>query len=140
MFPPLLQLNLKERIWHIVETEDTADRLSDSFHALIITLIIGNILAVILGSVPSVQQQWGFGLALFEAFSVTVFIIELAARVWSCSVNPRYAGVRGRVRYFFSPMVIIDWISILPSLLFFINFDLRVLRAFRLLRVVRLVR
>lgn len=78
-----------------------------------------------------------------EVIFATLFITEYIARLYAAGENPRFAGVRGRLRYMVTPGAIIDALALLPSILSFgayNGFLLRVLRVVRLLRVARLGR
>jgi voltage-gated potassium channel len=102
-------------------------------------LISLNILAVILETVPGVGEPLEPVLAAFEAFSVTVFTLEYALRLWSCTSVQKYQGLGGRLRYAMTPLAVIDLAVILPAYLpweFFL--DLRFARVLRLVRILRL--
>ncbi|WP_333609138.1 ion transporter [Arsukibacterium sp.] len=110
-------------------------------------LLIGlNIIAMILQSIESIDQRYNSQFFYFELFSVSIFTLEYAARIWSCVDTPYYQQQAGtkmqkRLRYICSPLAIIDLLAILPFYLgFFIQSDLRYLRVFRLLRVFKLTR
>lgn len=115
------------------------DRILNGF---IIVLIIMNITAVMLETVPSIHDPHTEFFRIFDLVSVIIFTIEYILRVWSSNHDPRYKhSVHGRLRYMISTDALIDLIAILPFYLHvFIGFDLRVLRIFRLLRFLRLFR
>ena len=101
----------------------------------LITLILANVAAMIVGSIVEIQATFGRALWMFEAASVAVFTIEYLARLWSS------AEAGSRLRYFVTPMAIIDLAAILPFYLgSLIGIDLRVLRLLRLLRLLKLSR
>lgn len=108
----------------------------------LVLLIVLNVVAVVLETWEPVRARLGGFLYGFEIFSIAVFTVEYLLRVWSCTADPRYrAPVKGRIRYIFSPMAIIDLLSILP---FYLplgpRVDLRILRTFRLFRMLRLIK
>jgi len=118
-----------------------ASRIID---AGLITLIVLNVLAVILESVPSIEARFAAFFLWFERFSVAVFTIEYLVRIWS-AVEADDDGLkrpwRARLRYALQPLSLADLIAILPFYLgALINVDLRMLRALRLLRVLKLSR
>jgi len=134
-------MNIKKRTWEIVEAAKTGDTPSRIFDYFILILIFLNVIAVIIGSVQSVQEQWGRFLQVFETISVIVFTVEYAARLWSCTTDPRLTGsIRGRLRLAFRVMLIVDFLAILPFYLPFLGMDLRSLRVLRLLRILRLAK
>lgn len=113
------------------------DKIINGF---IITLIILNVLAVILETVPYIHDNWAEPFHYFDLVSVILFTVEYLLRVWSCTCDPRYTHpVTGRLRYIFSGEAIVDLLAFLP---FYIHvaagLDLRVLRMLRLFRFLRL--
>ncbi|MCW8889513.1 MAG: ion transporter [Sedimenticola sp.] len=132
-------IKIKQRIWEIVEPAKTGDHFSHYFDIGLMLLIILNVLAVILESVKSIEDQFGLYLTLFEVFSVMIFTLEYLARIWTCTTLERYAHpLFGRLRFSFRPLVIVDLLAILPFYLPFFGIDLRVVRAFRLFRIIRI--
>lgn len=134
-------MNIRKRTWEIVEAAKAGDTASRVFDISILSLIFLNVLAVIVGSVNSIQVRWGVLLGVFEVLSVVVFTVEYVARLWSCTVDPRFSGpIRGRIRLAFRAMSIIDLLAILPFYLPFCGADLRALRVLRLLRILRVAK
>ena len=80
-------MDLKKKTWEILEVDRTGDergRVFDVFDVFILTLILLNIIAVILGTVKSVEERYQSALRWFEIFSVAVFTVEYLARLWAC--------------------------------------------------------
>ncbi len=135
------RMNIRKRTWEIVEVAGPNDVSSRVFDIFILTLIFLNVAAVIVESVESLEQRFHLAFEIFEIFSVIVFTLEYLARLWSCVENPRYAKrVRGRLRFIFQPLSLIDLLSVLPFYLSFVAIDLRVIRMLRLLRIFRLAK
>jgi voltage-gated potassium channel len=134
-------MNFRKRIWEIVEAAKPGDTLSRIFDIFILSLIFLNVIAVIVGSVQSVQDRFGAVLNVFEMLSIIVFTVEYIGRLWSCTVDPRFSGcVLGRIRLAFKAMSIVDLLAFLPFYLPFLGIDLRSLRVLRLLRIVRIAK
>lgn len=130
---------LRARVWDLCEPGTAASALQHRLHLMILVLIVLNVAAVVLESVASIAARYGAFFRAFEYFSVAVFSLEYAARVWSCTADSRYAHpLWGRLRFMVTPMALVDLAAVLPSYLFFLQADLRVVRAFRLLRLARL--
>lgn len=130
-----------KRTWEIIEAGKAGDTASRVFDVAILALIFLNVVAVIVGSIRSVQERYGAFLNVFETVSVVVFTVEYLARLWSCTVDPRFSGgIRGRIRHALQAMSIIDLLAILPFYLPFLGIDLRSLRVLRLLRVFRVAK
>ncbi|MES2893605.1 MAG: ion transporter [Bacteroidota bacterium] len=111
-------------------------------NAFILSLIILNVAAVSLETVPSIYDPNKQFFHVFDTMSVIIFSVEYILRVWSCNHDPRYAhSIRGRLRYMLSPGALIDLAAILPFYIHVVvGLDLRVLRILRLLRFLRLFR
>ena len=134
---------LRRRTREIVEIAGPGDRPSRAFDLGIRALILLNVLAVILETVPELEAAAGGLFAGFETFSVAVFSVEYLARVWSSVESPRYAAsgpLAGRLRFAATPLALIDLLAVLPSLLPMLGFDLRLLRGVRLFRLVRILK
>lgn len=128
-------MTLREKTWRRL---DARQGHPGWLHTGIFTLIILNVVAVIVGSMATVFNRWRFELRTFEAFSVAVFTIEYAARLWSCTADPRYSHpLWGRLRFICSPLALIDFLAILPSYLLVLNVDLRFIRILRLATLAR---
>jgi voltage-gated potassium channel len=112
--------------------------------AALIVLIVANVLAVALETVPAINQHYRSFFHDFEYFSIAAYTIEYVTRVWSSIEDPRVAArgpFRGRLAFVLRPLMIVDFLAFAPSyLVFVLPIDLRLLRIFRLLRLVKLAR
>lgn len=112
-----------------------------SLDTFIITLIAFNVLAVIVETEPELASNYSHVFFWFEFFSAIFFTVEYFARVWVANLDPRFPGVvKGRLRYIFTMMAMIDVIAVAPFYLSFIEMDLRIARAIRLMRLVRILK
>jgi len=135
---------LKQRTYAILDGDvsETGSRFCEIFIAILVVL---NVLAIILESVPEIHEQAGEFFADFDVFSVVVFSIEYVLRVWSYSekyTDPQVSAWKGRKEYLTS---FFGWVDILSTAPFYLQLlipgaDLRVLRMFRLLRIFKLSR
>lgn len=135
-----MYFKIKKRVYEIVEKSEKGDLASKIFDIFIICLIFTNVIAIICESVKSFSDNYHLFFKIFEILSVTIFTIEYILRLWSCNVDPKFSGkIRGRIRYAFSPLALVDLFAILPFYLpMFIPIDLRFLRVVRLIRVFRI--
>lgn len=108
----------------------------------IVALIIANGIAVMLEANPAIYIPNAALFTVFELFSVAVFTVEYVCRVWLATEDPRYRGQPdwlARTKYMFTPMALVDLLAIAPFYLsVFVPVDLRYLRLFRLLRLLKL--
>ena len=133
----------RRRAFGLLEpTAEDAGLANRCISGFVVGLIILNVLAVILESNKALYAQFGAQFAAFEVFSVCVFTIEYIARLW---IAPEYAwfrelpGWKARLKYATKPMALIDLLAIAPFYLaLFFPIDLRYLRLFRLLRLLKL--
>jgi voltage-gated potassium channel len=91
-------------------------------------LIVLNLIAFAVETLPNLSETWRSALRTFEVCSVLIFTVEYLTRL--LLTRPWY-------RYAFSFYGAIDLLAILPFYIV-IGFDLRSARAFRLLRLFRI--
>jgi len=134
----------RQRLHEVLEAGHSEDQLSRLVDFCIILLILLNVFAFTLQTVDSINQVYGKYLERFNVFSVIIFTIEYLCRLWVCIEIPplrHLSHLKARLKFMRSPLLLIDLIAILPFYLgIFINLDLRVLRAFRLVRFFKLAR
>ena len=139
-------IRLRKKIAHIFEGLGKYKHIGHIVDVTLISLIMINVIAIVMESMPRFALQYYNEFLYLEIFSVTIFSIEYLTRLWVCVDKTKYAAIEGsntkrRLRYLLSPLAIIDLIAILPSLLmFFLPLDIRFLRVLRLLRVFKLTR
>lgn len=135
---------LRRAVFETIEIGHGEDRASRIFDAVIVTLIVLNVAAMIAETVPSIQAAYGPYLLAFEVFTITIFTIEYLLRLWTAVEMPflsRMTPWRARLRHARSPALIIDLLAILPFYLsHLVPFDLGMLRVLRLLRLLKLSR
>ncbi len=135
----LLMATLKKRIFNILEVSERPGDLSWKVDVFIITLIILNVAAIVIESIQPVYQQFPAFFFWFEAISVFIFSVEYVLRIWSANEHPDFrTPVTGNIRYAFTPLLIIDFLAILPFFLPLLGIDLRLLRILRVFRVFRI--
>lgn len=136
-----IQKTIVTRIYEIIDPAGELDKTSRIFDIGIMTLIILNVVAVVLGSYESIARSWQEPLRIFEVFSVAIFTIEYLLR--AVTAKQKYGGTQLEAlgRFITSPMAIVDLLAILPFYLpFIVPIDLRFLRILRLSRLFRLLK
>jgi voltage-gated potassium channel len=134
-------MSYRRRVYEIFEPRKggRAGRLADWF---ILLLIAANVIAAMLETVEPVYERLSAFFQWFENVSVALFTVEYAARLWTAVEAKGYEEpITGRLRYAARFMMVVDLLAILPFYLtlFGVGFDLRFLRAFRLVRIFRLL-
>ena len=141
----------RNRIYHILEFTDPTDHTSRFVSFSIVGLIIVNVLAIVLESIPSFHEEYKTALFRLEIVSCIIFILEYVLRVWASVEDPetveddsgkQIGNSKRRINFMLKPLAIIDFLAFVPVFLqiLFPGVDLRFLRALRLLRVFKLTR
>jgi voltage-gated potassium channel len=135
--------DLQKRAHILLQPAQFGDVKSRSVDNALHLLVFLNLIAVTLDSVNSIREAYGHFFDTFEFISVAIFTLDLFVRIWTAPLeysNKDETNFRKRIRYLLSFGGIIDVVSILPFYLqaIFPGADLRVLRALRLFRVLKL--
>ena len=136
---------LRRRVYLVLEGGPAHGVLGAVVETFLIVLIIANVAAFTLQSVPSIRQPYWLDLEVFEVFSVAVFTIEYVLRLWVSIEDPllREKGRwNGRLTAALKPTMIIDFLAVAPVYftVFFPFLDFRFLRMVRLLRLLKIAR
>ena len=86
-------------------------KLSRFIEFFIVAIVILNVLVIILESVQEINNRFGRAFYYFEVFSVIIFTVEYAMRVWSYGVKyekSKGGAWKGRKEYIFSFYGLID--------------------------------
>lgn len=141
---PHSALSLRQKIYQIIEVGRGDNEASRLFDVGILTLILLNVAAVVMETVPSYAAAYGPQFEAFNIFSVAIFTVEYLLRIWTAVEVPflrRYSPSKARLKLATTPALIIDLLAILPFYLQTIfGLDLRILRVLRLLRFLKLSR
>ena len=135
---------LRREVHDVLEVGGDAHPMGRVVNGFIIVLIFFNAIAFAADTVPELAGRYRWEFAAFNAFSVIVFTVEYALRIWSAVEIPMLSRLprwQARLRYAMRPMMIIDLLAFLPWYLHWLYpLDLRLLRVFRLFRLLMLVR
>ena len=139
-----MQKSIKQAVYHILEATDPSERRTQLVNRFLFLVIIISVLGVILETVGDLYLRYDTIFSAIELAAVAIFMVEYILRIWSCTISSRYRHpIMGRLRFAFRPMLIIDLLAILPTLLFIIDANfvaIRMLRLFRWLRIAKLTR
>lgn len=134
----------RHRAYIVLEGGRSGGILGHVVEAVLISLIVGNVVAYTVESIPDIGDRFDSFFSWFEIISVGIFTVEYLARLWTAPEDPttHRGRLRGRLFFMFRPMMLIDLLSIAPAYIgLFIPFvDLRFLRLIRLLRLLKIAR
>jgi voltage-gated potassium channel len=133
---------IKQRVYHLVERGAHGSTVNLVFDYTIMLLIVLNVFALMLETIPEVSKTYGLYLRVFDVFSVIVFSLEYCLRIYvSDLTHPASSRFKSVLRFVFSAYGLIDLMAILPFYLpLFIRIDLRFLRILRLMRFLRVLK
>jgi voltage-gated potassium channel len=133
----------RHRAYLVLEGGRSGGALGHLVETVLVALIIANVVAYTLESVPEVGDRYDTFFTWLERISVVIFTIEYLVRIWTAPEDPTTKRGRwGRVAYALQPMMVIDLMSFAPAYVaLFVPFiDLRFLRLIRLLRLLKIAR
>ena len=136
--------DVRRRVHRILEQGPVGDRVSKRVDRFLVILILINLIAVTLESIPQYEERYGTAFALIEFFSLVVFTIEYSLRLWSAvehGPHQHLSATQARLKYVLSPAGIIDLIAVLPFwFAMVLPGDLRVVLVFRMVRFFKFAR
>ncbi len=142
---PRAKLNeLRRRIYLVLEQGPVGDGVGTIVDRLLALLILINLVAVALESVPDYRAHYWLAFNLIEIFSLIVFTVEYGLRLWVAiehGPHRHLAAMRARLKYAFSPGGIVDLIAVLPFwFALVLPDDLRLFLVFRIVRFFKIAR
>ena len=122
---------MRKRLYEIIEVAEENDILSRFYDVTMMLVIVLSLLPIALKTTSGI---WG----TVDIITTIVFVIDYLLRLCTSDFKLK-KGVKSFALYPFTPMAIIDLLSILPSLIA-INGAFRILKVLRLLRTLRVFR
>jgi voltage-gated potassium channel len=109
--------DLRDRLYELLEHDPLAYSAGSRFIQVIISVIVLDVVAMTLASVPGLDAQFGALFTSVAVLSVMVFAAEYGARLWTVAGHtPRKASaLADRLGYVFSALGIIDLLAFLPA-------------------------
>src|SRR5687767_14176329 len=127
----------QQRVYRAVAPHAWPRGISPFNKLVLASIVLASVMAVIETEEGVVAAAPRLFLALDQGFGI-LFSAEFALRLWAAGADPRWSGVRGRIRWLLRPIALIDLIAILPSFLALVGPDAFLLRLVRLARILRL--
>jgi voltage-gated potassium channel len=135
---------LRHRLYEILEQGAVGSRMGVIVGRALMLLVVINLAAVTLESVPEVGAKYRALFLAIETVSLTMFTLEYALRLWVAvehEPHRHFRPGRARWRYALSPAGLIDLLTVLPFWLAFVApNELRVVLVFRVFRFLKLAR
>ncbi|MGE4372994.1 MAG: cyclic nucleotide-gated ion channel [Xanthobacter sp.] len=135
---------IRRRTFDILERDTSGDKVADWVYYFLVITIILSVMGAVLATVPTLSWQSSFFLSWGEHFSLIIFSVEYALRVWASPEHPlrqRLSPFRARIHYMLTPAALVDLVAILPLLLAnFMDISIQTLLVLRLLRFFKLAR
>jgi voltage-gated potassium channel len=134
--------DLRDRLYELFEHDHLPHSIGSRFARLIVAIIVLDVLAMILASVPEFDAGFGWLFTAIEVFAVVAFALEYLARLWSVVGHSLRAvtPARARLEYALSSLGIIDLLAFLPSSVALVVGDRHALVLFGMLPFLKLVR
>jgi voltage-gated potassium channel Kch len=136
--------SFRAKVFALLEPTGHSGRLHAYFDNFIVFWVALSIGCVIFETVESLHILFEQEFYVIDVLAFSIFTLEYAARLYAAPENPDYQGLRiPRWAHIKSGGAIIDLLTILPFLLesfFRQHLDLRFLRVFRLMRMLKLTR
>ncbi len=134
----------RQRVHALVFPSAYGGDLHHLYDSFIVVWVVISVLAVVLESVHSVHYLLNMEFIILDAIAVSIFTFEYCLRMYCCVEEPGYKkAVTGRLKLAKSTSSIIDLLAIAPFFLeVFLHhlIDLRFMRVFRMLRLLKLSR
>ena len=133
----------RAKVFAMLEPTGHSGRLHAYLDNFIVFWVALSIFCVIFESVASVRALFAVEFHVIDVMAFTIFTIEYIARVYTAPENPKYHHRMARWAHIRSGPAIIDLLAILPFVLENLlsqHLDLRFLRVFRLVRMLKLTR
>ncbi len=123
---------MRKRIFEIIEKADGRDVASIVYDVAMMVLIVASL-------VPLAFKEETRALRSVDLICAVVFIVDYLLRWSTADFKFRDPSVKSFLRYPFSPMALVDLVSILPTFAL-LNGGFKVLRVLRMTRALRVLR
>ncbi len=136
--------DLRRRVYALLEQGPVGDGPSRWVDRFLVALILINLVAVALESMPALGARYALAFDGVEVVSLLVFTVEYFLRLWSTVEHGPYwhlRPMRARLKYALSPAGLIDLVAVLPFWFALLVPDaLRVILVFRIVRFLKIAR
>lgn len=134
--------DLRDRLYELLEHDHLPHSVGSRFVRLIVAIIVIDVLAMILASVPELDAKFGRLFTVIEVGAVLAFTLEYLARLWTVVGHSLrdMTPTKARVEYALSALGLIDLLSFLPAAVALLIGERWVLVLFGMLPFLKLIR
>ncbi|MCR5321345.1 MAG: ion transporter [Lachnospiraceae bacterium] len=127
--------DFKQRTFEVLEASREGDKSSKAYDMLMTT-------AVIVGMIPLTMKADSVHTIRIDVVTSILFLIDYIARIITADYKMGYKSIRAHIAYLFTPLAIVDFLSILPIVyvIYPMHPAVRLMRLFRAFRAIKLVR
>ena len=140
----MTQMGLRHRLYRQMEPNARDKTGLSPFNLFIVILVLLSFLALALETEPTMSDDWMLAIQWFNIAIIAIFAVEYLLRLWVAGEDPRYRGLKGRLRYIFSGYAMADLVAFLPELLWILfapeDSSQQVVMVLRVLRLARLAK
>ena len=135
--------DIRRRV-HALLDHGPASRVGRILDRALVGLIVVNLVAVALESVPALARDYHVIFASIEYVALAVFTIEYGLRIWVAREHGPHRHLtpfRARLKYMLSPEGLVDFVAVLPFWFApLLPDDLRMLQVLRIFRFFKIAR
>lgn len=129
------QPTFRQQLDRLLNPEEGAGLTEHLFTIFLTLMILISVVITIIDTVPEIHQQYNTIFRFFDYVCAVVFTLEFIGRLYVAPLNPRLQGYKGLMRYFITPLTLIDLLVILSL----ISPGVTALASFRGLRLLKLL-
>jgi voltage-gated potassium channel len=135
---------LRRRVHMVLEQGPVGERLGRTIDHLLVALIVINLAAVAIESIPAYGKRYLYAFDLIEYVSLAIFTLEYGLRLWVAvehGPHQHLPPTRARLKYALSPAGLVDLIAVLPFwFALVLPADFRFVLVFRMVRFFKIAR
>jgi voltage-gated potassium channel len=138
------KISLRRRVYELLEQGSVGNLGGRTINRLLIALIVINLIALTLESVPSLAVRFRILFHIVEWASLVIFTVEYLLRLWVAAEHDPHSHLssyQSRLKFVLSAEGIVDFFAVAPFwIALFASADLRFIAVFRIIRFLKLVR
>ena len=110
-------MRLRNILWRQLDPEAYGKNGLSPTNIVVVWIVVLSSVLAIVETEPTIERRAPQTFMYIEQILAVLFAVEYLIRLWAEGENPRFGGVRGRIRYALTPAAIIDLAAFLPSLI-----------------------